>query len=118
MEKVLIELSRNLFFIIKEVVDVSGPLMMNLCNFPIVFNLSLGVHRGVFGILHLKGKFVEDRKNVLESFRSLFSLESSYFRHQSIIKLIKLSKNCFSSDTQVEFGSLNGRKLKQIVFHS
>ena len=89
-QQVLVELARDFLFGVEEVVDVSGPLVMDLRDLPICLCLALGVHWSIFGILHLLGELVQHGEDVFEALRRPLCLECSDFGHVTIIKGIDL----------------------------
>ena len=86
-QQVVIQLSRYLVFGVEEVVDVPGPLVVDLRDLPVVLDLALGVQGAILRVLHLPRELVQDRQDVLEALGRLLRLQRSDFRHQTIIKL-------------------------------
>lgn len=80
-------------FRVEHVVDVSGPLMMDLRDLPIILDLALSIERAILRVLHLPCELVKNWQDVLEALRSLLRLQRSDFRHQTIIKLDSFNKN-------------------------
>ena len=69
-------------FCVEEVVDVSGPLVVDLRDLPVVLDLSLCVQWAILCVLHLPCELVQHWQDVLEALRSLLRLQRSDFRHK------------------------------------
>ena len=69
-------------FSVEEVVDVSGTLMVDLRDLPVILDLALGVQRAILCVLHLPRELVQHWQDVLEALRSLLRLQRSDFRHK------------------------------------